>query len=129
MNILKLTAVGLMTLLVSCNATKNSANQEASADKNGKTATQEKTTAMDTKFANEGYTTGVVKLTNTACTVILEVQKTNIKYDPININNEKYSMYKNQDEIVYFKFRPLRMPPRCDEGQPIEITDIKKREN
>ncbi len=128
MNLLKLTVVGLTLLLASCNTTKDATKNSATTSEKT-TMNKEEAMAMDAKFIDQGYTIGTVKLTDKACSVILEVEKTGAKFDPINIDDEKFSMYKKQDEVLYFKFRGLRMLNRCEEAQPIELTDIKKREN
>lgn len=86
--------------------------------------------AMESKLQAEGYLSAVIKYqAGSKCTYVLVNEKSQLKYDPINIDEEKFMSFKKDSEKVYFKYRALRMMNRCDDAQPIEIEDIKKRED
>ena len=44
--------------------------------------------------------------------------------DPINLDNFQYQELSK----VWIKYNSLRMPNRCENSSPIQIIDIKKRE-
>ena len=120
--ILKLSAVLFFTIATSCDSAKSTV-QEKETNTN---AVKE----MDTKLVNEGYTTGTVKyLANSKCSYVLIDEKTDIKYDPINIDEEKFMSFKKDTEKVYFKYHALRMMNRCDEASPVQLIDIQLRSN
>lgn len=83
----------------------------------------------DNQMMDEGYNIGKIKYQeNSKCEYLIVDETTNVKFDPINISEEIYTTFRKDTQKVYFKYRPLRMKNRCLEGQPIQITDIKKRE-
>lgn len=78
---------------------------------------------------SEGFHIGEIQhLKNSKCTYIIIDQTTKMKFDPINIEDEAYRLFRNDTQKIYYKFRPLRMMNRCTEAQPIQLTEIKKRE-
>lgn len=120
--ILKLSAVLFFTIATSCDSAKSTV-QEKETNTN---AVKE----MDTKLVNEGYVAGTVKyLEKSECSYILVDEKLDLKYDPINIDEEKFASFKTDDRKVYFKFLPLRRMNRCNEASPIQLIDIQLRSN
>ena len=84
----------------------------------------------DKSMQEEGYSKGYVKKTdNTKCQFVIVNEKTNTAFDPINFEEDAFRIFKLDDEKIYYKFLPLRMPNRCNEAQPISLVDIKKRED
>lgn len=120
---IKIMAAFLFILAGSCDSTKN-------AVKNETTTTPMKQT-MENEFINEGYSKGLLTAqSESSCTFIILDEKTGAKFDPINLEEGKFGDFKSaKNEIVYYKYRPLRMMNRCTEAQPISIEDIKKGSN
>lgn len=128
MNILlKLSGIGLLALAMSCNASKEAAQTDA-ASPQAKTSIVKADTMK--KMQEEGFSVGTIKqLKNSKCAYILVDEKSGAKFDPINLDTDKFKTFQKDQEKVYFKVHYLRMKNRCTEAQPVEITDIKKREN
>jgi len=123
MNILiKFSAFLFLSMASSCDSTKTTAAENE---------TETKTAAeMDSKLVSEGFIAGTVKYqVDSKCTYVIIDEKTKVKFDPINLDEEKFMSYKKDSEKVYFKYRRLRMMNRCDDAQPVELEDIKKRED
>lgn len=123
MNILiKFTVILFLAMNSSCDSAKAAASENETETKS--------IGSMDTKYENEGYLPGMVKhQAGTKCVYVIIDEKSGLKYDPINIDEEKYMSFKKNEEKVYFKYRALRMMNRCDDAQPVELEDIKKRED
>jgi hypothetical protein len=119
----KIMAAILFVFAGSCDSTKNTAKNEAKS-------TEMKQT-MENKFINEGYSKGLLTAKReSSCTFIILDEKTGAKFDPINLEEGKFGNFKSaKNEIVYYKYRPLRMMNRCTEAQPISLEDIKKGSN
>ena len=119
----KIMAAVLFVLAGSCDNTKNAVKNEA-------TTTEMKQT-MENEFINEGYSKGLLTAQReSSCTFIILDEKTGAKFDPINLAEGKFGDFKSaENEIVYYKYRPLRMMNRCPEAQPISLEDIKKGSN
>ncbi len=115
--------VGLLLIVESCNTTKPMVNKDS----------EDTTTAskqMDEKFVNQGYSIGVVKsVSNSKCPYIIVDKMTGATFDPINIQEKKFISFQKDLEQIYFKYRSLRMMNRCNDARPIELEDIKKRED
>lgn len=78
----------------------------------------------------EGFKIGVVNFNEDGrCVYTITDQSTNVIYDPVNFMEIAADNLRFDAVTVYFKFRPLRMMNRCENLQPIEITEIKKRED
>ena len=121
MNILiKTSMLTLFGFALSCNSTKAIVNENKASAANTK--------AMETiDYTQEGYKMGTVQLNkDSACKYTILVDKSNIRFDPVNMDDKRFEAFKSDAQKVYFKFRPLRMMNRCPEAQPIEIEDIKK---
>lgn len=83
-------------------------------------------TMDDSKLVADGYILASVKYQeDSKCSYILVDEKKNLMYDPINFDAEKFASFKSNDAKVYVKFRGLRMPNRCPNIQPVELTEIK----
>lgn len=118
---LKTTTLVLLSFVLSCNTTKQSVETTNAQDTEA--------TTMDKDDLKEGYTMGTITYhKDSKCTYIITVEKSGIKFDPINIDMEAYNPFKVDGANIYFKYRPLRMKNRCTEAQPIALEAIKKRE-
>ena len=118
----KTTTLLLISFALSCNTTKTTV---ASSNPN---ATETKTMEID--YSKEGYSIGTITYQkDSKCAYIITDEKSGVKFDPINIDKELFESYKVDNSKIYFKYRPLRMMNRCTEAQPIELEDIKKRED
>lgn len=86
--------------------------------------------AMDAQMITKGFHLGQIKyLKNSKCEYIIIDQTTKAKFDPINISEEIFKSLRNDGEKIYYKYRPLRMMNRCNEGNPISLLETKKRED
>lgn len=123
MNILiKFSAILFLSIASSCDSAKTAATEKETETKTTK--------SMDSKLVAEGFIAGTVKYqADSKCTYVIVDEKTNLKYDPINIDDVKFIVFKKDADKVYFKFRLLRMMNRCEDAQPIELENIKKRED
>ena len=97
-------------LLGSCNAKK----QTMEADKN-----------KDQEMIVQGYTKGTIQFSDKEgdCPYKIIVSTGNnslLYYDPTNLSER----FKQDNAIVYFKFRGLRMMNRCAKATPVEITEM-----
>lgn len=118
-HLIKLSLVIVLVFLQSCDSAKNTTNSERSK--------VVETKAMNQKLINGGYSSGTISYTNNGdCSYIIVDEKANSKFDPINMDTEKYDAFKNKSMKVYFKYRSLRRANRCNNVRPIEIIDIKK---
>ena len=126
--ILKMSALSLLALVLSCSSTKNTVEDTKLNDTTNEVS-QEQMKAMDTKMESEGFSKGTVMyLKNSNCPYIIVDDKSGVKFDPINFDNKEYESLKNDNEKIYYKCRFLRMKNRCNDAQPVEIETIKKRE-
>ncbi len=96
----------LILLIGSCNSSKLRVNKTSDA------------------FQTEGYTVGIIvpKVTGN-CGWVITVSD-NIRYDPINIEEEKFFSFSFQKDTIYFKFLPLRIQNRCKNISPIKLLDV-----
>ena len=79
---------------------------------------------------NEGYSIGTMQyVSDSSCAYIIIDEKTQTKFDPINIEEKRFTVYREHSIHIYYKYRRLRMPHRCNDIQPIELIDIKKEKN
>ena len=120
---LKLFTFIFLLISTSCDSTKTTVEQTEPIVNNTK--------EMDEKYVIEGYSSGVIDFDEkrATCAYIIIDENSKIQYDPINLEEEKYTSFRTNDTKIYFKYRALRMVNRCPEAQPIFIEDIKKREN
>jgi len=119
---IKLSLLSLMTISLSCDTAKSTASVEGT--------NTEKTLQMETEtnLLNEGFSIGTVTyLKDSKCSYIIVDKKSGVKYDPINIDDEKYIAFKSDAKQIYYKCRFLRMKNRCNEAQPVQLTDIKSK--
>lgn len=98
-----------------------------------RTIAKEVSPVIPLKESSEGNDTfklgRITYLENSDCTYIIIDEKTRKKFDPINFSSSEYIPFKKNNQLIYYKYRPLRMANRCYNVQPIEIVDIKKRED
>jgi len=114
----KLILVGLVTFL-SCDATKNVA-EDSGINKE----------PMVSKEDMEGFSLGIIEyVKNSDCSYMIVDEKSGEKFDPINFDKKEYLDFKKDKQLIYYKYRRLRMANRCNNIQPVEIESIKKRED
>lgn len=79
------------------------------------------------QLLKEGYKLGKVTINEgTSCPFIIEIKDSNLKMDPINFTDTKFKDFRENELVVFIKYRLIRMANRCHEAQPIEIEAIKK---
>lgn len=122
--LLKISALVLITIASSCDATKNASKSDPQTQE-----TEEKTAQdMSKKYQSEGYNLGtVVFMKDSDCTYVIKDDKTGTMYDPINIDDSAYKTFKTNNAKVYYKFIGLRMMNRCEGIQPIQLNALEKR--
>ncbi|MFY0630284.1 MAG: hypothetical protein JXR05_07870 [Flavobacteriaceae bacterium] len=104
---LKPFAFVLLLLTLSCNSSKS---------------TTDKTAA---EYEKEGYIVGTISPKgNGNCGWIIYDGERNLKYDPVNIEDEKFVGFSLKEQKVYFKFLPLRQKNRCENTAPIRLTEV-----
>ena len=96
----------LLLIIMSCNSSKSTT----------------KKTAID--YEKEGYTIGtIVPMDSGNCSWVISDTE-NVKYDPTNIKEEKFSRFSTKEMKIYFKFLPLKQRNRCKDTSPIVLTDV-----
>lgn len=126
--LLKITTISLITISLSCGASKSSVDNSVVTEANANTENMK--TTNNAKLLDDGYSKGTIAyLKDSKCSYIIIDEKTGVKFDPINIDSKQFSAFKKDTEKIYYKYRPLRMMNRCNEAQPIELESIKKRED
>lgn len=77
------------------------------------------------EYQKEGYTLGTINPEGKEnCTVVITFRDLDVKYDPVNINDEKFAKFKNKKTDIYFKFLPLRRMNRCEGVSPISLIEV-----
>ncbi len=80
---------------------------------------------IESKLIKEGYFKGrVVHYKSGLCTYIIIDEKTDLKFDPINFDNEQFETFKVEGKAIYYKYRLLRRANRCSDVQPIELENV-----
>ncbi len=125
MNIpLRLSILILIISLKSCNTFKTGEEKQSKGESIVKNNDVNKT------LIEEGYSIGRVKyISDSQCSYIIIDREINSEFDPINLEEKKYLPFRKDSMIIYYKYRRLRMPYRCDVIQPIELIDIKKEKH
>lgn len=119
---IKLSLASMMVFTLSCDSAKTAASATTEEAKT------ETTKEMETTLLNQGYAQGTISyMKDSECTYIITDDKTGAKYDPVNMDLEKYSAFKKEGMQVYYKYRPLRRMNRCMEAHPIELEDMKNK--
>lgn len=123
----KIFTLSLLVLFTSCNSTKETVQEAKGGTMNNEQSDDSK--AMDAQMLNDGFHLGeIMHLKNSKCEYIIVDLTTKAKFDPINISEEIYKVFKEDNLKIYYKYGPLRMMNRCPDANPIQLTDIKKRE-
>ena len=119
----KIFAASLILLFTSCDSSK------ATTQKIKDEANKQNLVEMEKQMIGDGFHIEEIQhLENSKCAYIIIDQTTKVKFDPINIEDDEYQSFRNDAQKIYYKFRGLRMMNRCTEAQPIQLTEIKKRE-
>jgi len=123
---IKIITVSMMVFFTSCNSSKETVKE---ANDNTMDKEQSDGNVMDAQMLKEGFHLGEIQeLKNSKCDYIIIDKTTDAQLDPINISEDSYKAFKKDAQKIYFKFRPLRMMNRCTDANPIQLTEIKKRE-
>lgn len=114
----KLSLLSALLLSTGCDTVKSSTDT--------KTSTDSETMEKAQNRIPEGYALGtVIYQKDSECSYIIVDEKTGVKYDPVNMDDDTYSGFKVDATKIYYKFRPLRRMNRCNEASPIELESIK----
>jgi hypothetical protein len=77
------------------------------------------------EYKQKGYTLGTLSSQDKgSCPWVITVTDSNVKYDPINIDEAKFASLKEGKSSVFFKFLPLRRQNRCDGIAPIQLVEV-----
>lgn len=106
-----ITSVSLL-LMCSCNSNK-------------KTLEDKSNTLKDKNYQENGFKKATVIFSEIEgdCPYTISVEGESTLFDPINLGED----YKKSQASIWVKYRPLRIPNRCDKANPVEITDIDSR--
>ena len=119
--IIKSTLLGLLLIASGCDASKTSASEETKTADTSKSMTNQ-------EMMDQGYNAAIfVYDDKSKCPIVMELQESKEKLDPVNIDEDKFSQLRQEGNTVYVKFRRLRMMNRCPEAAPVEIDDLKQR--
>ncbi|SEB98817.1 hypothetical protein SAMN04489761_2176 [Tenacibaculum sp. MAR_2009_124] len=117
----KISASAFLCVLMGCNSTKQVTSKEN--ESSIKETTKE---LVDKGYVKAEFVDNSQSKAKTCATMIKLVNnKQSEMLDPINMD-DKYSELKNSK--IWIKYTSLRMKNRCDEARPVNIVDIKKRE-
>ncbi len=106
-NLSRILTIAFLSFIVSCNSSKPTTNKK------------------NENLEKDGYSLGVIEFRNTEnCNWIIYDSKKNLKYDPINIEEKKFSPFLKEKKEIYFKYLPLRMKNRCDNITPIKLIEV-----
>ena len=95
-----------LTLMVSCNCLTSTTKKK------------------NIDYEKEGYMFGIIEPKDSGNCGWVITNKENILFDPINIEDEKFSSFITKKEKVYFKFLPLRRSNRCPNVSPVVIVEM-----
>lgn len=102
-----------ITMLFSCNTNK--------------ATLEDKSNVMNDKsFIENGFKKATVIYSEIEgdCPYTISVEGETTLFDPINLEEN----YKKSQANIWVKYHPLRMANRCDKANPVEITEISKRD-
>tara|TARA_R110000850_G_scaffold271031_2_gene404632 strand:+ start:18432 stop:18770 length:339 start_codon:yes stop_codon:yes gene_type:complete len=80
--------------------------------------------SSDQELIDEGFKKAVILHSDKEedCPYVLSIDNESLLFDPVNLE----SNYKSANIEVWVKYRPLRMPNRCEKANPVEIIEIRK---
>ena len=123
--LIKIFTASFVILFASCKS-----SEVSSSKANDNTMNESELKTLDSTMINEGFHIGIISYQKESdCAYVIIDQTSNAKLDPINISEDTYKLLRNNGEKIYYKYRPLRRMNRCPEANPIELIDIKKRED
>ena len=77
------------------------------------------------EYKAKGYTLGKLRTKKVGdCSYVIRVDGSDLEYDPVNIDDEKFSYLTSKKTSFFFKFLPLRRQNRCDNVSPIQLTEV-----
>lgn len=116
--VLKTIFVTILFINSGCDAGKSAASEQSKEN-------IRQTTEQD--YSADGYTR--VRITGTKssdCPFVLAIENSEEKLDPVNLDEEKFSSYRKDGELIWIKYRRLRRANRCPDANPIEIIEVKQ---
>lgn len=120
-SIIKLSVVLLLLSTGGCDSAKSAGTSET---EESKAVEQNNTDDM----VKEGFVVGNIQINRgSSCPYIIIDEKLGLKYDPVNLDEDKFKSFKVEDQKIFFKFTPLRRMNRCNEATPIQLTAIEIR--
>jgi hypothetical protein len=77
------------------------------------------------EYQQKGYTLGTLESKKTGdCSWVIVVKDSNLQFDPVNIDEDKFVALKATKAPFFFKFLRLRRQNRCEGVSPIQLTEI-----
>lgn len=120
-SIVKISVILILLSTGGCDSTKSSTKSEV---EDSKTMVQNNQDDM----IKDGFVVGTIKSNKgSSCPYIIIDEKRDLKYDPINLDDEKFKAFRVEEQKIYFKFTPLRRMNRCSEATPIQLIEIEMR--
>jgi len=115
MKVLHLICAGVLILFAFSCQTKKNTTLNSKEDMN----------QLDLKMSEEGFKKATVIYSEIEgdCPYTISVEGESTLFDPINLGEN----FKKSQAAIWVKYRPLRIPNRCDKANPIEITEISSR--
>lgn len=106
--------------LASCNSSKAKTSTSKSSVKN-----QTQTQAQASTPTDKEYKGIIIHSTAEGdCEYVIALEdERNVMFDPVNLLGN----FKKNGTRVWFTFRSLKMPNRCDKANPISLTEIRER--
>lgn len=102
----------LLTLNVCCNSSKKSTDEEKN------------TSNLESDFDSTGFTEGRLLVGRNIgdCPYMIEVLNKDVPYflDPFELEEK----FKEDSIKVWFKYSIMRMPNRCDNANPVSISEM-----
>lgn len=124
MTILK-TSLGLLFLFaMACDTTKTATSENQPADT---TMTTTDTSPTTKKMLAEGFIMGTIVASKEPgdCPYTIRVENdASYLLDPINLDEA----YKKEGQKIWVKYAGLKMMNRCEKANPVNITDISRRQ-
>ncbi|MEX0996352.1 MAG: hypothetical protein WDZ45_04845 [Flavobacteriaceae bacterium] len=103
----------MITMMFSCNSHKTTSENDSNL-KN------------DKLYLENGFRKAAVIYSEIEgdCPYTISVEGESTLFDPINLEDE----YKKSQATIWVKYHPLKMANRCNKANPVQITEIAKRD-
>lgn len=77
------------------------------------------------EYKQQGYSVGVIEpKSNEKCNYVITIQGSDLKYDPINIEDKQFAKILSKKTTIIFKYLGLRMQNRCGNLSPIRLLEV-----